>query len=197
MIGTRPYWVRATSMLRLQSSYCFDIFFFVRKQIQTYCFGMIVMLSCPLHRKSVIKSGLSTLAWHVIIIDFPTGRRCDCVGKISSRGFSQFTLSENEKQKKMLTLVEVYKTKSEYCYSNKLLFLFLFLFLSLFLFEKIQIEFNSISSKSNQIIAQYHFLSIPGRKVCPWMAMSVHRMLCQIENLYSIYFACVNNNDNG
>lgn len=65
---------------------------------------MIVMLSCPLHRKSVIKSGLSTLAWHVIIIDFPTGRRCgDCVGRISRRGLWQFTLSEKMEKKHKYT----------------------------------------------------------------------------------------------
>lgn len=58
------------------------------------------MLSCPLHRKSVIKSGLSTLAWHEIIIGFPTALRCgDCVGNISRRGLWQFTLSEKKRRK--------------------------------------------------------------------------------------------------
>lgn len=173
----------AMTMVHLQSSYCFDIIF-MHKQIQTYCFGMIVMLSCPLHRKSVIKSGLSTLAWHVIIIGFPTGRRCDCVGKISSRGFSQFTLSTKENKNDIIS----WMLKKPKKYSNKLLFLFLFLSK-----KRSRIQFNSVKSNHSTISFPFH----SERRILPWMAMSMHQILCQIQNLYSIYFACINNNDNG
>lgn len=84
---------------RLCSRRCFVPLALRLPSCETYCFGWIVMLSCPLHRKSLIKSGLSTLAWHVISIDLPTGLRCGvCVGRISRRGAAQFTLSKGKKE---------------------------------------------------------------------------------------------------
>lgn len=72
---------------------------FTRKKNLTYSFGLIGILSSPYHLRSLIKSGLSTLAEHVNNIDLPTGLRwTDCVGKISTRAFSQFTFSEKQRK---------------------------------------------------------------------------------------------------
>lgn len=66
----------------------------------TYCFGRIGILSCPLHRKSDIRSESGTSARHDKINDFPMGLRCTFwVGKISRRGsFSASTHSVNGRE---------------------------------------------------------------------------------------------------
>lgn len=101
------YWLRSNVQCPMSNGRYIHIFIeskFIRKKtdlfFDTYSFGLIGILSSPYHLRSLIKSGLSTLAEHVSNVDLPTGLRwTDCVGRISTRAFSQFTFSERQRKK--------------------------------------------------------------------------------------------------